>query len=157
MKNYSVLALCVLAISLAGCVAPSKGSGNSKAVKFEENLIAKEKQVWEAYKSKDAAALRELIREDSYSIEDADGEIATKAQTLADLPNFTIDDYSMKNIQVIPINRGAAIVRYNVMAKGSSKGKAFTPHWSTVSSIWVEQNGKWQNLVYQETQIQHHH
>ena len=157
MKNYFALTFFVLATALAGCVSPSEGGGISKTARLGENLVANEKQVWEAYKRKDAAALRELTRDDSYSVEDANGEIITRAEALADLPNFTIDDYSMKDIQVIPINSGAAIVRYSVMVKGSSKGTPFVPHWSIVSSIWVEHNGAWKNLVYQETQIQHHH
>lgn len=157
MKIPFVPSLCVLVIALTGCMSASKNQQTSSSAGREEMLVAKEKQVWEAFKKKDAALLNELIHDNSYSIEDADGEIVTKAEALADLPNFTIDDYSMKNIQVIPINHGAAIVRYNMMVKGSSKGKPFTPHWSTVSSVWVDNKGKWQNLVYQETQILHHH
>jgi len=157
MNLKFVSALIVLVAALTGCMSAPKDGPVSGIGNLDEALIAKEKQVWEAYKRKDAATLRDLLHDTSYAIEDADGEIITKAEALADLPNFTIDDYMMKNVQVIPINRGAAIVRYNVMVKGSSKGKPFTPHWSTASSIWVEHNGKWQNLVYQETQVLHHH
>ncbi|MEO7676524.1 MAG: nuclear transport factor 2 family protein, partial [Verrucomicrobiota bacterium] len=155
MQNYFVLGFVVILISLNGCVSPRGHEGNSKTTGVQQDLVAKEKQIWEAYKHKNAAALSALTRDDSYSVEDANGEIITKAEALADLPHFTIDDYTMKDFQIIPINSGAAILRYSVMVKGSSNGTPFTPHWSIVSSVWVETNGQWKNLLYQETQVQH--
>jgi hypothetical protein len=139
-----------------GCTTQSDTNRNGKSL-LETILVKKEKDVWEAYKLRDSEALRALVSDDSYSIEDADGSIITQAQALKNLPDLSISDYTMQNFKVIPINSGAAIVRYNVKVSGSSKEEKFTPHWSTVSSVWVKRSGKWQNLLYQETEVQHHH
>ena len=146
-------------VTFIGCVTKSETAKDAKSTPslLETTLIARERQVWEAYKHKDAAAVRDLVSDDSYSVEDADGGVITKAQALQNLPDLAIDDYTMENIRVIPINSSAAVVRYRVKVQGSSHGEPFTPHWSTVSSVWVKRKGKWQNFLYQETQIQHHH
>lgn len=158
MQKYFVVVLLALT-TFVGCNTPSETAKSAKSAKsvLEATLVQKEKAVWEAYKQRDVEALRALVSDDSYAVEDADGAIITKAEALKNLSDLTITNYTMQNIKVIPVNHGAAIVRYNVMVTGSSKEEKFTPHWSTVSSLWVERNGNWQNLLYQETEVQHHH
>ena len=124
----------------------------ASASSFDESLIAKEKETWEAFKRKDAAALKSLLAEDAYEIDD-EGELSTKAHQISSLADLTITEYMMEDIKVVPINKDAAIVRYKVMAKGSYKGKEFDPNWSFASAVWVNRGGKWQNLLYQETPI----
>lgn len=157
MQKSVFIGLFVIMIG-AGCVSSKVDQPSGvKSSPFAAALVAKEKSVWDAYQRRDTAALSELISEDSYSVEDADGEIITRAQALRTLPDLVVTEYAMENPEVIRINSTAAVVRYKVKVKGSFKGEAFTPHWARVSSVWVKRNGKWQNFLYQETEIKHHH
>ena len=150
--TLSLLATLCNAQSSIGKSAKPKMNKAASALSFEESLVAKEKEVWEAFKRKDADALKGLLAEDAYEIDD-EGELSTKAHQISSLADLSITEYMMEEIKVVPINKDAAIVRYKVMAKGSYKGKEFDPHWSRASAVWVNRGGKWQNLLYQETPI----
>jgi hypothetical protein len=160
MKKYLPLVFLTLSLLAPVCFAQS-GMGESAKPKmnkaasaslFEESLIAKEKEVWEAFKRKDANALKGLLAEGAYEIDD-EGELSTKAHQISTLADLSLTEYMMEEIKVVPINKDAAIVRYKVMIKGSYKGKEFDPKWSFASAVWVNRSGNWQNLLYQETPI----
>lgn len=143
---------------VVGCAqwAPTKPSETAKLKKrnpLHEDLILKEKEVWDAYKFKDAKALGQLMAEDYYAIEDADGEIMSRAEAIRSVSGLELKDYEMKDFAVVEINDGSAIVRYKVKVKGAAYNHAFAPRWSIASSIWVQRAGRWQNLMYQETKI----
>ena len=151
----SVVLLVLFAFGMAYFASAKSPERTKTKPVFEDELIAKERQVWEAYRVKDAKALGQLLAEDFYAIEDVDGEIMTKAQALESLAGLDLKNFQMENFKVIGINDGSAIVRYKVKATGEFKRHPMLPHWSMVSSIWVKRSGKWQNLVYQETKIEH--
>jgi glyoxylase I family protein len=123
----------------------SKGS-------LDDALVAKEREVWEAFKRKDANALKKLLSDDAYEVDDG-GRIQTKADQIASLTDLTITDYQMDDIKVIRIDPNAAIIRYRVVIKGSYKGEAFDASPSMASAVWARRGNTWQNVVYHETTI----
>jgi hypothetical protein len=129
---------------------PSKPDGKNA---LHEELIAKEKEVWDAYKRKDTKTLGQLLAGEYYAIEDADGQIMSKAEAIESAAELDLKNYEMRNVAVFQINDGSAIVRYKVKIEGAAHKHAFVPQWSMVSSVWVKREGKWQNLMYQETKI----
>lgn len=156
MKKFLLFALISSSLFFSGGVPstvaePTKTIRSKKKLALQEELIAKEKAVWDAYKQKDAKALGQLLAEDYYAIEDADGETMSKAEALKSMSSLDLKSYEMKNLAVIEINADSAIVRYQVKTHGAADKHEFVPHWSMVSSIWVKRAGKWQNLMYQET------
>ena len=155
MKKHFALASFALLILAASALA----QGGDKMAKpkmgktsLEQALIAKEKETWEAFKRKDEAAIKGLIADDAYEVDD-DGMVSDKAQQIRELSDLTITDYMMEDAKVVMINKDAAIVRYKVMVKGSYKGKSFDPHWAMASAVWANRGGKWQNVLYHETTI----
>jgi hypothetical protein len=150
---FTLLALIVLSTAPLIVAKPTDAAKPEKISAAHEKLIANEKAVWDAYKQKDAKALGQLLAEDYYAIEDADGEIMSKAQAIQSVRSLELTNYEMKDVAVIPINDGSAIVRYKVKMEGAAFKHAFVPQWSMVSSVWVKRGGKWQNLMYQETKI----
>ncbi len=150
--------LCLLALNVTDFASakPPGPAPKEKAV-FDDELITKERQVWEAYRVRDAKALGQLLAEDFYAIEDVDGEIMTKKEALAGLNELDLKNFQMEDFKVISINEGAAIVRYKVKVTGEAKRHPMTSHWSRVSSVWTKRGGQWQNLSYQETWIEQEH
>lgn len=132
---------------------PTEVGKTAKKSALHEELIAKEKEVWDAYKRKDAEAVGQLLAEDYYAIEDADGEIMSKMEAILSVRELDLAKYEMQNLAVIEINDSSAIVRYKVKIEGAAHKHAFVPHWSIVSSIWVKRAGEWKNLMYQETKM----
>ncbi|MEO6183486.1 MAG: nuclear transport factor 2 family protein [Verrucomicrobiota bacterium] len=152
-----VVLLCLFALSADFASAkPFEHNAKLKPA-LEDELITKERQVWEAYRVRDGKALSQLLAEDFYAIEDVDGEIMTKKEALESLSGLDLKNFQMENFKVIKINDGSAIVRYKVKVTGEFKRHPMTSHWSMVSSVWVKRGGKWQNLSYQETWIDQGH
>lgn len=132
---------------------PAEAVTSKKKLALQEELFAKEKSVWDAYKRQDAKALNQLLAENYYAVEDADGETMTKTDALKSVASLDLEKYEIKDLVLIEINDGSAIVRYKVKIEGADGHHKFVPHWSLVSSVWVKRGGKWQNLMYQETKI----
>ena len=154
----SAVILVLFALNAPDFASAKPFEHNAKAKPaFAEELIAKERQVWEAYRVRDAKALGQLLAEDFYAIEDVDGEIMTKKEALEGLNGLDLKNFQMENFKVFKINEGSAIVRYKVKVTGEAKSHPMTSHWSMVSSVWVKRSGKWQNLSYQETWIEQEH
>jgi len=159
MKNfYTFLGLILLTLLPVGCVhSPVAETTHStkppKRIAWHDELYAKEKEVWDAYKLKDKATLNALLADDYYAIEDADGEIMTKAEALQDVAGLEIKTYEMTELSIVEVSEGVAIVRYKVRMRGSADHHEFIPHWSRVSSLWRKRAGRWQNVMYQETKI----
>lgn len=157
-KLYPSLCLILLALIPVGCMhstvaKPTQSAKPHPITAWHYELMDKEKEIWDAYKLKDKAALKDLLAEDYYAIEDADGKIMTKTEALQSVAGLDIKTYELTDLSVIEINEGAAIVRYKVRMKGAADKHAFVPHWSMASSVWVKRAGKWLNLMYQETEI----
>ncbi len=157
MKKYVSVILIVLFVFVSLAAAQSCGDkkccADKKCAKCDaKSLIAQEKAVWEAYKSKDAKALSNLLAEDSYEV-DEEGEILNKQEQLQNVKDLTISEYQMKDVQVVVVSPAVVVVRYKVMVKGSYKGEELTPKWGVASSMWVKRDARWVNVVYQQTPI----
>jgi hypothetical protein len=114
--------------------------------------LAHEKQIWEAYRNKDVAALQRLLAEDFLELADP-GKRFTKAQILAAVPDITVTEYSIKDVKVLPFAADSAIITYNRQMKGNVKGHAFPPQAALAAGTWTRRDGKWQQVLYQETII----
>ena len=102
------LALVFLLISLlnfAAVAGPTKEAPRKSALQNE--LFSKEKAVWDAYKKKDAKALGQLLADDYYAVEDADGEIMTKSDALQSVGDLNLKTVEMKDWALVEINRRA--------------------------------------------------
>jgi hypothetical protein len=90
------------------------------------------------------------MAEDLYIVE-ADGSVINKAQQIDNLSSMEIAVYVMQDEHAVVIGKDATLLRYKVSVTGTVDGEGVTPHWSLVSTIWVRRNGRFQQLLYQET------
>jgi len=143
----TLLALATLCIAQTGATSKSKSKKAGSSV--DQIIIGKSKETWEAYKSRNIAAMKALTA----------GEYASNAvtgasnlqQDIATIDKLTIENYSLDDAKVTMVTKDVAILRYRCDLKGSYDGKPFQPVYAT--EVWVNRGGKWQIISYSETPV----
>jgi hypothetical protein len=158
MKKLFVI-VCALIVA-AACAAPptnresattanTNSAEKSGAPLSEADAIAKEKAAWAALEKKDLAAFGDMLASDY--VEVGDERVDNKASVLEYLKDLEISNPTFSDWKVMPIDKDAVLLTYNVTLKGTYKGKAFPPGPYRASAAWVNRDGKWQGIYYQET------
>jgi hypothetical protein len=133
-----------------GTAANANTATSSTAGISEADVTAKEKGVWEALKKKDYEALTNMLAADYIEVED-DG-VYDKAGTSNTIKDFALTDATFSDWKIIPINKDAVLVTYNLnLVSATYKTIAVPPGPYRVASAWVNRDGKWLEGFYQET------
>ncbi|MGD0470773.1 MAG: nuclear transport factor 2 family protein [Terriglobales bacterium] len=149
--------LTALALAQKPAVPPKTGesrqSGSVSAdSKLEGMFEAKIKLEWEALKNKDKKAYAELLADDYQGVEvDGRGE-RNRTQTLNELAEQNVYNYTLWGFKLIPLGPDAALVIYEVTMQFPPKAQI---RYSRVyiSELWVKRAGQWKELHYQETRV----
>ncbi len=115
----------------------------------EADAIAKEKATWEALTKKDYETFGNDLNSDYVEI-GSEG-IYDKPGILAYLKELTLTETTFSDWKYLTIDKDAVIVTYQVNIKGTFKGEAIPAGPYRASSVWVNRDGKWQAIFYQET------
>jgi hypothetical protein len=115
----------------------------------DAEVTAREKATWEALKKKDFDAFGNMLASDYIEVED-DG-VYDKAGIVAYLKDLTISDVTFSNWKVLPIDKDAELLTYNVNVKATFKGKDIPPGPYRAAAVWLNRGGKWLAIYYQET------
>jgi ketosteroid isomerase-like protein len=116
---------------------------------FDQMIIRRSKEVWEAYKSRNVAAIKALTGED-YAAFTQTGPTNLQ-QDIATIDKFTIESYTLDDPKVSKPAKDVAILRYKCDLKGSFEGKPFRAVYAT--EVWVNRGGKWLIVSYSETPV----
>jgi hypothetical protein len=127
----------------------SKGDTKSTAAPSEAAIEAIEKAGWDDIKKKDWDALGKLFASDFMEVLD-DGA-HDKAGTLAALRDLELSDVSYSDWKMTTIDNDAVILTYTTNVKATSKGQAIPTGPYHEASAYVNRNGEWLNIYYQET------
>jgi len=160
-----ILALVSLLVLAAACAPapPSNTTTNSNtnanksadiktsAAPSEADIIAKEKASWDAFRKKDADAFGKLVATDYLEI--TDNGVMDKATTIAGMKDFEITDLTFADWKMLPVDKDAVIITYTATIKGTAKGKEVPPGPYREASAYVNRNGEWVAIYYQETII----
>ena len=161
-----ILAFVSLLVLAAACAPAPSGNNttsnaNSNANKpadmktsvapSEADIIAKEKATWDAFRKKDADAFGKLVASDY--IEVTDMGVSDKATAIAGMKDFDISDATFADWKMMTIDKDAVIITYTANLKGTYKGKDVPPGPYRESSAYVNRNGEWVAIYYQETMI----
>lgn len=119
----------------------------------EETLMTKERQLWKAFKSKDAKGFGQWIAEDAQDISAPDGRLRTKSEIIQMMSEFNIAEYELTEMQVSDVTNDVAIVTYKAKSKGTHQGKVIPDTQYFVSTLWVHKNGDWWARFHQESPI----
>lgn len=152
MKKHLPLVVLLVLLFVSVCSAQngkrSKAAGGSGTL--EALLMAKEKELWEGWKNKNAAPFEKLIPADGLLV--AEQGVETKAELLKDIAGnpCEIKSYSFDNVKMTMINKDAALVTYKAAQDYTCMGHAGpTPVYA--SSVYVKRKGQWLNILHQET------
>jgi len=112
-------------------------------------IINNSRATWEAYKSRNTAAIKALTAKEYVSYTQAGA--SNLKQDIDTIDKLTIESYTIDEPKVTWVTKDVAILRYKCDLKGSYDGKQFGPVYST--EVWVNRGGKWQIVSYQETPV----
>jgi hypothetical protein len=161
MKDCFVYA-CILGLSSMALAQqptmPTKFGEGPKSASFDPDSKLKDmfeskiKVEWEALKNKDKKAYGELLADDYQGVEvDGKGE-RTKIQTLNELPEGNVANYTLWGLSVIPVGQDAALVTYEVTMQFPPKS-AIRLSRVYISELWMKRAGLWKEVHYQETRV----
>ena len=121
----------------------------------EADVMAKEKQVWDAIKKKDFDGFAAFLSDDQVYV--SSQGVKDKKTSLdgmkSGFANMTMTDYSFTDFKTLPLDKDAVVVFYTATAKGTMDGKDFPPMAQRNSSVWANRGGKWQVVFHQETDV----
>ena len=125
------------------------GETKSMAAPSEAEIIAKEKGAWDAFKQKDADAFKKSLAADYYGVS-ATG-VSDTAASVAGMKDNELTEFTLADWKMTTIDKDAVLLTYTATEKGSYKGKAVPPGPYYEASVYLNRNGQWVNVYYQET------
>ncbi|MFL6282533.1 MAG: nuclear transport factor 2 family protein [Pyrinomonadaceae bacterium] len=157
-----ILVILLTTCGAAVCAAQTrKTRGESGGESVEDRLVSYERRSWESVKRKDYKTFESFLAEDFYDIF-PDGQVVTKTELMRDyIRGVELVDYSLSRFKVVRLNRDAAIVVYETVARGTEnhatsrnteKGREISIH-AAVTSAWARRGGRWLNVFYRENDI----
>ncbi|HEY8204322.1 MAG TPA: nuclear transport factor 2 family protein, partial [Pyrinomonadaceae bacterium] len=121
----------------------------STAPPSEADMIAKEKAAWDAFRKKDADAFKKMLAPDY--IEVLDSGTKDTAESVAGMKDFELSDVTFADWKMTTVDKDALILTYSVKVKGTYQGKTVPEGPYREASAYVNRNGEWLAIYYQET------
>jgi hypothetical protein len=115
----------------------------------EADIIAKEKAAWDAFRRKDADAFKKMLAPD-YTEIFWDG-VHDSSHALAGMNDAQISDFTFADWKMTTIDKDAVLLTYTANVKGTFKGNAIPEGPYHEASAYVNRNGEWLAIYYQET------
>lgn len=115
-------------------------------------LEAKVRQAWEDFKTKNKAGFAAVLEEDFQEAEE-DGEgFRDKKAEVAEIDEFELDQYILRDFKVKAIGRDGALVTYVAEYSGKAAGQPVEEK-DAVGEVWVRHGNTWKLLSVQETRM----
>ena len=151
----ATLALAVFARDQGRTGGPSNapsGATSKNAAALTNMLIGRERSLAEAEKRKDVDYFRTITTED-FLLVATDAKVYTKQEMLQGINEVKLQELSLYDVQVLPVNDRAAVVTYNAVVQ-MVVGSEDAPRYQHLSSVWVDQGGVWKLKFQQATAAQ---
>jgi hypothetical protein len=114
-----------------------------------DDISAKEKAAWDGFKRKDADAFKKYLLPDYFGVT-ATG-VEDTAQSLAAMKDTELSDVTFGDWKLTAIDKDAVLLTYTATVKATYKGKPVPNGPYYEASAYVNRNGEWLNIYYQET------
>ena len=115
----------------------------------EADIIAKEKSAWDAFRNKNADAFKKTMAPEYIGVGwDGTHDVAS---SLAAMKDAELTDVTFADWKMTTIDKDAVLITYTATVKGSVKGKPIPDGPYREASAYVNRNGEWTNIYYQET------
>jgi ketosteroid isomerase-like protein len=154
MRRKLPLVVVAFLAATTPCIAQTDTNPKSKAKDAgaghsDQMLIDNSRSTWEAYKSRNVAAIKALTADDYAAYTQAGP--SNLQQDIDTIEKLTIESFTIDEPKVAWATKDVAILRYKCDLKGSFDGKPFKPVYAT--EVWVNRGGKWRIVSYQETPV----
>lgn len=113
----------------------------SRNVTLSNAIIALEKSVWEALRTRSREAYANLLAEDYREI--CDGAVLQKSDALQNFDRGTLTDFRMSDLRISQHDQRTAAISYKIHLKGFSCGQPLPDLPYYVTSIWTNRRGVW--------------
>ena len=140
----------VVVLSLAGAARVERqteaGGGSLKDL-----LVTKERQSWEAWKSRDGKFFQDFLSDDH--VEVGFNGRTNKASVVAGVgsPACVVRSFAVDRFELTAFDENTALLTYHAEQDTTCGGRPVpSPVWA--SSLYVRRGGKWLNAAYQQTQ-----
>src|ERR1044071_2320412 len=127
----------------------NKGEMKSTAAPSEAEIEAKEKAAWDAFKQKDEAGFKKSLAADYYGVT-ASG-VSDTAASITGMKDTELSSFTLANWKMTTIDKDAVLLTYTATVKGTYKGKSVPEGPYYEASAYINRNGEWVNVYYQET------
>jgi hypothetical protein len=129
--------------------ANTSATGNAA---LADAVTAKEKQVWDALKSKDHDAFAKMLASDFVYV--SSDVVADKTGTVNGLKEFAPTEVNLSAWKTVVLDEDAVVVTYTVDAKGTSGGQPIPPGALRASSAWVKRGAEWVSVYHQDAPVE---
>ena len=126
MIHTMIALLATVAVSIA---APDK-----------DEIMAKEKAAWQAFKDKNADDFKKVVDHDMIGVY-ADG-VANMAKEMEDMKKWDMKSFEISDYNAISDEPDVMVTSYKVVIEGTFDGKDASGTYNA-GSVWKIENGKW--------------
>ena len=127
LMSYTMIALLTtIAVSIA---APDK-----------DEMMAKEKAAWQAFKEKNADEFKKVVDHDMVGVY-ADG-IANMTKEMEDMRKWDMKSFTISDYTALSDEPDVMVTSYKVTIEGTFDGKDASGTYNA-GSVWKIENGKW--------------
>ena len=158
MKRLLVF-VCFLVLGMACTNQTMTNENNSNANKAPEtkssamptvdDISAKEKAAWDGFKRKDEAAFKKYLLPDYFGV--TWSGVSDTTQSLTGMKDTELSDVTFGDWKLTTIDKDAVLLTYTATVKATYKGKPLPDGPYYEASAYVNRNGEWLNIYYQET------
>lgn len=129
----------------------NKAPETATAPPSEADMIAKEKASWDAFKRKDADAFKKMLAPEY--VEVTPNGVRDSAATVVGMNDVTLTDVTFADWKMMTIDKDLVLLTYTTTQKGSFKGEPFPEGQNRHSAAWINRNGEWLAIYFQETPV----
>lgn len=151
MKPILVISFVVMGLVIFTRLKAEDTTQTNSSSDLQETLISMEKQSWEAWKNRDGNFFKTFLSDDH--VEVGFYGVANKAIVVAGVasPVCVVKSYSVDGFKLTPFDANTALLTYHAKQDTTCNGNPVpSPAW--VSSLFIRRDGRWQNVLYQQTQ-----
>ena len=116
-----------------------------------EQLIAKERSMWEMWKRKDAQSFAALLADDFHDVY-LSGETVGKAELMKGFADADLLDYRLGRIDVVNVSPDTRILLYRAHIRGKVNGQELE-YDVDVTSGWSLRKKEWRSVFYRENLV----
>lgn len=131
----------------------SHGNGHKATAQsglLQKVLVAREREVWEALRTKDKSVDASLLTSDFVGLYDTG--FITKDDHVKQLQeDYTLRRYTLEDIRLMRLSSTSALLMYKATCEATGSWASVCSKPMYISSLWVKRRGRWLNTFSQDT------